>query len=104
MITPKIIIIFGLIVVVLIIALVIINPGKETEGGGISFEEKQFIDNWIIKNSLNEYGDPRDTVYMGGTPLFDERTGRNIDKYEYILGNHPEILKVGPNNGQIIIK
>lgn len=104
MITPKIIIIFGLIAAVLIIALVIINQGKKTEKGGISFEEKQFIEAWIIKNSLNQYGDPKDTVYMGATPLFDERTGENIDKYEYILRNHPEILKVEPNNGQIIIK
>lgn len=23
----------------------------------------------------NEYGDPNGTVYVGGTPLFDERTG-----------------------------
>jgi len=27
---------------------------------------------------------------MGGAPLFDEKTGQSIDKYEYILKNHPD--------------
>jgi hypothetical protein len=25
----------------------------------------------------NEFGDPADTLYAGGTPLFDERTGKS---------------------------
>jgi hypothetical protein len=28
----------------------------------------------------NEFGDPADTLYAGGTPLFDEGAGRAIDK------------------------
>jgi hypothetical protein len=31
----------------------------------------------------NEFGDPADTVYAGGTPLFDERTGKSIPKRDY---------------------
>ena len=33
-----------------------------------------------------------DTVYSGGTPLFNEMTGRSTDRYDYILKNHPDWL------------
>jgi hypothetical protein len=52
---------------------------------------KSRIDRWIKEKRLNHYGDPMDTVYAGGTPLFDERTGRSRDRYEYILERHPEL-------------
>ncbi len=74
---------------ILITGFVIFKPEKQQVPEGISFEEKQQIEAWIIENNLNQYGDLKDMVYMGGTPLFDERTGRTIDKYEYIIKNHP---------------
>jgi hypothetical protein len=49
------------------------------------------IDRWIKEKKRNPYGDPPDTMYAGGTPLFDERTGRSRDRYEYILERHPEL-------------
>lgn len=52
--------------------------------------EAQQIKVWITQNGLNEYGDPADTVYAGGTPLFDESIGETIDKYQYILEQHPD--------------
>ena len=57
---------------------------------GISEEEKAKIEAWIIENDLNQYGDPKNIFYTGGTPLVDEKTGSSIDKYEYILKNHPD--------------
>jgi hypothetical protein len=51
------------------------------------------IDRWIKEKGRNPYGDPKDTVYAGGTPLFDERTGRTRDRYDYILEQHPELRK-----------
>ncbi len=36
----------------------------------ITKEEK--VNLWIIANNLNAYGDPKDTVYVGGSPLFKE--------------------------------
>jgi hypothetical protein len=60
-----------------------------TENISISSAEKRKIDVWIIKNNLNEFGDPKGTVYAGGTPLFSEATGKKIDKYQYILDKHP---------------
>lgn len=52
---------------------------------------KKKIDEWIKKNGRNEYGDPRDTVYAGGNPLFDERRPGLKDRYEYILERNPEL-------------
>lgn len=54
---------------------------------------KQRIDRWIKENKRNPYGDAHDTMYAGGTPLFDERTGKTRDKYDYILEKHPELRK-----------
>lgn len=84
----KIVIVFGLAVLILIAGFVILKPEEETKEGEISFEEKQQIEDWIIEQGLNQYGDLKDTVYIGGTPLFDEKTGERIDRYEYILRNH----------------
>lgn len=52
--------------------------------------EHQQIDEWIQANNLNKFGDPPDTVYTGGTPLLDERTGEQIDRYDYIINGHAE--------------
>ena len=60
------------------------------EPGEISEAEEQEIQRWIEENDLNKYGDPKNTFYLGGTPLFDEGTGETIDLYEYILRNHPD--------------
>ena len=89
MIKRKIVILLGLIILILIIGFVILKQEKE-EGSGIPLKEKQLIEAWIIENDLNRYGDIKDTVYAGGTPLFDERTGQSTDKYEYILQGHSD--------------
>ena len=56
-------------------------------------ETRARIDRWIKEKRRNPFGDPPDTMYAGGTPLFDERTGRVRDKYEYILERHPELRR-----------
>lgn len=59
----------------------------------IDDETKRRIDQWIRENGLNEFGDQPGTVYAGGTPLFNEMTGRRTDRYEYILKRHPELRR-----------
>lgn len=54
-------------------------------------ETRARIERWIKEKGRNPYGDAPDTMYAGGSPLFDERTGRNRDRYEYILEKHPEL-------------
>ena len=57
----------------------------------ISEKTKQKIEEWIRREGRNEYGDPKDTVYAGGNPLFDERSAKTKDRYEYILSKHPHL-------------
>ncbi len=57
---------------------------------GTELDEKALIETWIKSNSLNEYGDPSGSAYIGATPLFDEKLGKTIDKYDYIRAKHPE--------------
>src|SRR5262249_32356493 len=56
-------------------------------------ETRKRVDKWIRDNNRNDYGDSKDTVYAGGTPLFDMRTGKTKDRYEHILEKHPELRK-----------
>ena len=56
----------------------------------VSAEEQQQIDAWIEKNDLNEFGDPKEAAYAGGTPLFDEASGETKDRYEYIVESNPD--------------
>lgn len=53
-------------------------------------DEKRDIDTWVLSNDLDEVGNPRGTMYTGGTPLFDESSGRRVDRYEYIVRAHPD--------------
>merc|ERR1712038_1348056 len=64
--------------------------GKEDAEGPPSNPKLQVVDEWLISQSLNEFGDPEDTVYMGGNPLFDPVTGEMKDRYEYILEKFPD--------------
>jgi len=58
----------------------------------VTNEEQQRIDDWLgaYADSLNDYGDPKGTMYAGGTPLFNETQGKPITKYEYIVAKHPD--------------
>lgn len=56
----------------------------------ISAQEQRQINQWIEKNDLNQFGDQKDTVYPGGTPLYNEATGKAMDTYVYILKQHPD--------------
>lgn len=55
-------------------------------------QQKKWIEESIRKNGLNEYGDPPGTMYAGGTPLFNEFTGKTRDRYDYILSKHKDWL------------
>jgi hypothetical protein len=66
--------------------------GRTATPEEVSRDEMARIDAWLEANSdsLNQYGDPEETMYAGGTPLFDERTGQPVSKYEYIVRQHPD--------------
>jgi hypothetical protein len=69
------------------------NRGSEQPS--ITEPLKRRIDLWITREGRNQYGDPEGTVYAGGNPLFDERSPRMRDRYEYILSRHPELKQDG---------
>jgi hypothetical protein len=52
--------------------------------------ERAQVEAWIIENDLNRYGDPQDTLYTGGTPLFNEETGETTDRFEYLIDKYPD--------------
>ncbi len=58
-------------------------------GCGLSEVEKYNIEKWIKNTNRNIYADPADTVYAGGTPLYNEFTGKYTERCQYILDNHP---------------
>lgn len=96
--------IYGLIAVLIIILLIFSyrmvivkertmpdpSPTPVSSQSDITAEEKVRIETWIKSNNLNFFGDPNDTVYAGGTPLYDEMSGETIDRFDYILKNHPD--------------
>ena len=54
---------------------------------------KTCVDGWLAAHKLNTYGDPAGTMYPGGTPLFDERTGQRRDRLEYARSKNPALGK-----------
>jgi hypothetical protein len=55
-------------------------------------QQKKWIDDTIKRLGLNEYGDAPGTMYTGGTPLFNEMSGKTIDRYDYIISRHKDWL------------
>jgi hypothetical protein len=47
------------------------------------------LDQWLAARGLDPYGSAEGTLYAGGTPLFDERTGESRDRLEYVYKRHP---------------
>lgn len=51
------------------------------------------VERELRQRHLNEFGDAEGTVYPGGTPLFDEKSGKRTDRAEYIFSRHPDIAR-----------
>jgi len=67
------------------------------EENSFAQNEDALIENWIKENGLNEFGDPPDTFYMGGSPLFNEQTFELIERMDYICSKHPNRPWMQPN-------
>jgi len=70
------------------------DDNKDNEKKELTRDDKDKIDKWIEDNNLNRYGDAMGALYTGGTPLFNEETGESLDRYEYIIKNHVELLDI----------
>jgi len=51
------------------------------------------LDQQLAAKGLNPFGDPEGTMYPGGTPLFDEKTGRSTPREQYVFTRHPDIAR-----------
>ncbi len=56
--------------------------------------QKKAINDYIASKDLNEFGEAKDAIYAGGTPLFDEATGTTTDKYDYAIDHNADIKKL----------
>jgi len=59
----------------------------------LTTDGKVKIDAWLKEKNFNQYGDKLQTMYTGGTPLFNEATGQTIDRYVYLLQKFPELIQ-----------
>lgn len=58
----------------------------------LTVETRQRIEEWLAEQGLNRFGDPPDTAYASGTPLIDKETGKALERFQYILDKHPDLL------------
>ncbi|MEK7164445.1 MAG: hypothetical protein AAB779_00705 [Patescibacteria group bacterium] len=72
----------------------IVSKTGENFVKNLSEIDKKAIEDWLAKNKLNQYGDTKNTVYAGGTPLFDEQTGKSLNRYEYLFDKFPELKEI----------
>lgn len=51
------------------------------------------VDQWLKEKKLDPYGSPEGTMYMGGSPLFNEATGESTDRLVFVFQKQPEAKK-----------
>ena len=56
-------------------------------------------DAWLQAHALNSFGDKPGTMYMGGTPLFNERTGARTDRLQYLDAKLPALKAACAKDG-----
>lgn len=63
----------------------------ETSGPSVDDPaELACVDRWLEAKQFDRYGSPAGTMYAGGTPLFDERTGTSTNRLDFVYGRHAE--------------
>ena len=56
-------------------------------------KQTECVDRWLKGHGLDSYGNPEGTMYAGGTPTFDETTGRSVDRWSLVAKHRPEALQ-----------
>lgn len=55
--------------------------------------QENCVDRWLTEKKMDRYGHPEGTMYAGGSPLFNERTGESRDRLDYVYERQPEAKK-----------
>ena len=71
-----------------------------SEGQAPQADETACVDAWLKGKKLDRYGSPEGTMYAGGTPLFDERTGERAERLPFVYKRHPAAKKACQADGQ----
>ncbi len=80
------------------------RPGPATERSAVpapapapairlDARQTECVEKWLKGHGLDAYGNPAGTMYAGGTPTFDEATGRSVDRWTLVAKNRPEALQ-----------
>jgi hypothetical protein len=56
-------------------------------------KQTECVEKWLKGHRLDAYGNPEGTMYAGGTPTFDEATGKSVDRWTLVTKNRPEALQ-----------
>ena len=63
-------------------------------GPRLDARQTECVESWLKGHGLDAYGNPQGTMYAGGTPTFDESTGRSVDRWALVAKNRPEALQL----------
>jgi hypothetical protein len=69
------------------------GAGRGKSSGGDRQTQEDCVDRWLKSKGLDSYGNAEGTMYAGGTPLFDERTGERRDRLDYVFQRQPDARK-----------
>ena len=56
-------------------------------------QQQGCVDRWLTAQGLDAYCSPQGTLYAGGTPLFDESTGKSTSRQDFLAQHRPEALR-----------
>jgi hypothetical protein len=75
-------------------------PGSgSADTGGDKSAQEACVDRWLEAHQLDRYGHPQGTMFPGGSPLFNERTGERRDRLEYVYSRQPDARKACADTG-----
>lgn len=57
-------------------------------------EEELCVRAWLEGHRLDPYGNESGMMYAGGSPLFDETTGKSTPLLDYVYAKHPQAKAV----------
>lgn len=66
------------------------QPEAAPASASASASTEACVDAWLKAHGRDRYGNAEGTMYAGGTPLFDERTGLTTDRLDYVFARQPE--------------
>jgi hypothetical protein len=83
------------LLVVLLVATVAHADGRARAGTGRRRDAalERCLRHLIEARALNDYGDAKEVMYPGGTPLFDESSGLATPWLQYMKQHHPELVR-----------